>query len=472
MKYASCRMGESSAVFYKFEKDYNKVSFLGSKEIDFAGLEDFLKEFDFIDILFPASKVLYFIKQYPVVKKNQLEMIIEQDIETITHFKTAEIVFDIKQQENGQVTVYIVKKSDVAEIVDRFINNSSKIRSIIPEHEFISSGEREKSVIIGDDYSAMLDDKSQIVAGDGAKEIELRSISRISDDAEYKEWLGSLGKIDAENSSEEEILIKKSIDRFIENTISTYSDFFSGKPALFFITALIPSAIESYLKTSLKEANTIFLSDVLAEMPSAIEKGAIANFAKDEFAYKGGFEFYKRKMIAVSIMLFSAFIIFIISMQIKISNVNSEIEKLDSRTKTLTKEILGKEYPSLRQAVSVMEKTIKGDETNEKKKVYPYSSLYVMEELFPLLTFEESSIEIREFSFKDGKVRFVGNCDKLEDFNKMVENLEAHKNVKNLNKGQIRNIKGKNDFSIGFDFVTESEKKAKEDKSKKTKGAN
>lgn len=472
MKYASCRIGEKSAVFYKFEKDYNKVSFLGFKEIPFSGFEGFLKEFDFIDILFPASKVLYFIKRYPLVKKNQLEMIIEQDIETITHFKVADIVFDIRQLEDGLVAVYLVKKSDVSTVIDLFVNNSAKIRSIVPEHEFVSISERCKAVIAGENYTAMLDEKSQIISGKGIKELDLRSISRISDDVEYEEWLSSLGKIDAENSSAEEILIKKGIDKFIEHINLIYEEFFSNDLKLLLITAVLPAPIENYLKTALKDKKILFVSDILAEMPTTVEKGAVASFAKDDFAYKGGFQFYKRKMIVTAVMLISAFMIFVISMQIKISNVNSEIERLDVRTSLLTKEILGKEYPSLRQAISVMEKTIKGDVSNEKKKVYPYSSLYIMEELFPLLTFEESSIEIRDFSFKGGKVRFVGNCEKLEDFNKMVENLEVHKNIKNINKGQIRNIKGKNDFSINFEFVTESEKKTEEENAGKSKGAN
>ena len=133
------------------------------------------------------------------------------------------------------------------------------------------------------------------------------------------------------------------------------------------------------------------------------------------------------------------------------------------------KEVIGKEMPSLRQALSIMDKSIKGEASMaDKKAVYPYSALYIMEVIFPYFTFEGSTIEVSEISIKEeGKIRVVGTSSTLDDINKFTEQLEQDPLIDEINRGQINTRGDKSSFNISFNYAGQKKEDPKAKKGKK-----
>ncbi|HQI06225.1 MAG TPA: hypothetical protein PL195_13275, partial [bacterium] len=204
-------------------------------------------------------------------------------------------------------------------------------------------------------------------------------------------------------------------------------------------------------------------------IPEIVDNDSSVSFATGEFAYKGGFSFLKKRIVTAVVLYFTALIMLVAGMQMRISYLDERIEKGEERTKTLMKDVIGKEMPSLRQALSIMNKTIKGETAlADKKAVYPYSALYIMEVTFPYFTFENSTIEVSELAIKEeGKIRVTGTSSTLEDINKFTGFLEQDPLIDEINRGQINTRNDKSSFSISFSYAGPKKDDTKGKKGKK-----
>ncbi|HRZ80566.1 MAG TPA: hypothetical protein P5044_11200, partial [bacterium] len=164
-----------------------------------------------------------------------------------------------------------------------------------------------------------------------------------------------------------------------------------------------------------------------------------------------------------------ALIMLAAGMRIREGYLDTKLEDIDFRAKKVMKEVIGKELPSLRQAVAIMNKTIKGEAgVADKKALYPYSAVYIMEVIFPYAAFENSTIEVSELSIKDdGKIRLVGTSSTLDDINKLTDNLQKDPMISDLNRGQINTRADKSAFNITFQFAGVKKEDPKNKKSKK-----
>ena len=230
----------------------------------------------------------------------------------------------------------------------------------------------------------------------------------------------------------------------------TFIDFFApfagdaGETAVF-IGGVLPEGAEKIVTEmdssvfSDSQFTVFGFAKQLEMISESVDNDSTVNFATGDFAYKGGFAFLKKRAIIAFILYLAAMIMLVAGMEMRIKYLDERISEGEERTKQLMKEVIGKEMPSLRQALSIMDKSIKGEASvADKKAVYPYSALYIMENIFPYFTFENSTIEVSEISIKEeGKIRVVGTSSTLDDINKFTDLLEQDPLIDEINRGQI-----------------------------------
>jgi hypothetical protein len=487
MKFASCRINNGKLLISSFSKEYNKSSFEELISVDFDHAHDIIKEFDHLDLVLPGKDVFFYSRNYPPVNESQLKKIVIQDIESDTPFRENELLTELKTAPLEPTKVFCVTKESVRNYFEKFDQSErEKIRSIIPEEylAFKCLKGVEKAIFIGDDYSFFITDSGKIVKNTGTIELKKELATIFGGDTPESDldvWQNTGADISkSDDLSDIELRIRKAVSNFFNRVISDFTPFSENQgPTTVFINDVVPEGTEKIVSmidsSPFSDApfNIVTVNESL-EMASLVpEKGNFVNFAKGEFAYKGGFTFLKKRILLGAVLYLLTVIFLISGMQRRVGYLNERIETIDERTKTVMKEVLGKEYPSLRQAISVMNQTIQGEQgAADRKSVYSYSALNIMEAVFPLIAFEESSIEISELSIREeGKIRIAGIADNLDDINKLSDNLNGHQLITDLNRGQINTRGDKSSFNVTFEYGQLKKSDSKSVKSRK-KGSN
>ncbi len=469
MRFGACKIDSGELFVGLFEKEYKDYSFQEIKQI-FSTNKEILKECEFFDVVIPASKTLFFSKIYPPVKKEQIEKIIKQDIESETVFDSKDLIIDFASFEETTF-VYAVKKSDLVEIINTLGEEfKDKIRTIVPENAlFFKDNQPTQTIFLGIKESVFFDKNGQIITKKGFNNIK-KSLSDIfgeSDDKElFMDWFLNLTNITSETSGDSKT-VGKILSKFFKETISYFDKFQNPNEKLQIVVGFeLPKDAENLIFEALEfnsNIEIVHLTTLCQKVADFSEHSKNPNFAKEEFSYKGGFEFLKQRILIIFILFILSFLVMFISMEIRISNLDTLSNNLDKKSSKIIKSTLGKTYPSMKQALSIMIKTIKGGTlSKDKKKLYPYSSLYISEQIFPAIAFKGSTIEIKALTIKnDGKIRIAGFSQTLDDINKMIENLQKNKKISEINKGQISNRRQKNYFSISFRYGNEKPKDKK-----------
>ena len=489
MRFASCRIAGDRLLLSIFSKEYNKVQFEKQVEVKAEESSEIIKELDYIDIVAGSGDILYYSRNYPPVKSSYLRKIIASDIESETPFREGDIVFDFAGPGlKGETRVFCIRKETLGMFLSPFEQVArEKIRSIIPENIllFKSPDNLGKAIFVGESYSAIVTGDGQIIKAEGLSRLRLELVSVFSGsdpEGELNTWLNAAGDISRPMElTDVELRIRKVVMAFFERMFSFFA-LYAGEQCItgVFLGDVLPNGSEKIIESM---DSSVFsqvpfivysLADSLEMTANVAEKADTVNLASGEFAYKGGFTFLKKRIILGAVLYAAAIVLLIAGMQIRKSYLDTRLEDIDTRTKKVMKEVIGKELPSLRQAVSIMNKTIKGEMgAADKKAVYPYSAVYIMEVVFPYAAFENSTIEISELSIKDeGKIRLVGTSSTLDDINKLTENLQADPLISDLNRGQINTRADKSAFNITFQFagVKKEDPKSKKTKKKGSKG--
>lgn len=488
MQFATIRPANGRVHLYAFEKEYNRTVDIGYRLIQQKDVEEELKKFDFVDLVLPAQDVFYYIKKYPPIGKSQLDKIISQEMTLETPFTPDEMLIVHTQEdiENGKTLVMSVKKEKIHTIIASLGGEiKEKIRMIIPEQLLLfNSQDVDKTVFIGSSSISIAEKNGQFILSGGIEQLhtDLRLQFPDMEDDDYTIWLETLGDIsDLQELNPDEIRARNFFEKWLKRVVASVKPWVADSATITWVFSdTLPGNGESILQDALEqekvdyEYDMVLASSLLQQLGTAGTKNRLLNFAKGEFTYRGGMQFLKIRLFAALIIFAVLLITTVLAMQIRLSSLNELSDSIDKKNKKITKEILGKEYPSLRQAVSVMNKTISGGNAKKSKNLHPYTAIATMEVLFPLIAFPESTIEIKDFSVKDGgKIRLTGESDSLDDINKMVENIEALEQVGEVNKGQINSRKGKNRFNIHFEYLPKQPeilKKSTKKEKKKAKG--
>lgn len=484
MRFASCRISGGRLLLSIFSKEYNKLQFEEQVAVGIEGSSEVIKDLDYIDLIIGAGDVLYYSRNYPPVKSTHLKRIIVSDIESETPFREDEVVFDISgPSAKGETQVFCVKKETLGTALSPFEPSvKEKIRSIIPENIllFQNPDSLEKAVFIGEDYSAFVTSGGQILKSEGTGKLRSELLTVFSGDdpeKELAEWLGASGDISRPMElTDVEMRIRKVVIGFFERIFAFFAPY-AGEPGLtgIFISDVLPSGTEKLIEGldssifSQAPFSVYSLADSLEMAANLAERSDAVNLATGDFAYKGGFTFLKKTIILAAVFYAAALVMLLAGMQIRKGYLDDKLEDIDARAKRVMKDVIGKELPSLRQATAIMNKTIKGEAgAADKKALYPYSAVYIMEVIFPYAAFENSTIEVSELSIKDdGKIRLVGTSSTLDDINKLTDNLQKDPMISELNRGQINTRADKSAFNITFQFAGVKKEDPKSKKSKK-----
>lgn len=484
MKFASCRAVRDGFLIDTFSKEYNKTTFEKSEFAKKDAAAEIFKNFDYIDFVCPGREMLFFARNYPPVKYAYLRKIVAQDIESETPFKEDEMMIDVKnfQKGSGEMNVFAIRKEVVRDFLGSFDDSArEKVRSIVPEEVLFFKSEipLKKAVFVNDDYSLMVLPDGQIVKNGGLDELRSDMLAIFGGENPQEEldsWLKVANLGSPEGLSDIEVRIRKTIISFFEKTFEFFAPFAGeiGETAVF-TGGLLPEGTTEIIEeidSSLFSESGFIVYDYTRQLEmasNAVDNDSAVNFAVGDFAYKGGFAFLKKRAIIAAVLYLLAVLMLVFGMEMRKSYLDSRIEEGENRTKQLMKDVIGKEMPSLRQALSIMDKAIKGEAgIADKKAVYPYSALYIMEIIFPYFTFENSTIEVSEISIKEeGKIRVVGTSNSLEDINKFTELLEQDPLVDEINRGQINTRGDKSSFNISFSYAGQKKEDPKAKKSKK-----
>ena len=485
MKFASCRAANGGFLIDTFSKEYNKTTFEKSEFADKSAAADLFKNFDYIDFVCSGREMLYYARNYPPVKHSYLRKIVAQDIESETPFKEDGLMIEVKnfQKGSGDMNVFAVEKDVIRKALLDFDDAArEKVRSIVPEEILFFKTEipLKKAIFVNDDYSLMVFADGQIVRNGGLNELRNDMLSIFGGEdpqAELDSWLSvavDLSKPD--ELSDIEVRIRKTIIAFFEKLFDFFAPF-AGDPGetAVFIGGILPEGAEKIIREmdpSVFSDSQFVVYDFATQLQmisESVDNDSTVNFATGDFAYKGGFAFLKKRAIIALILYVAAILMLVVGMEMRIKYLDDRISTGEERTKQLMKEVIGKEMPSLRQALSIMDKSIKGEASMaDKKSVYPYSALYIMEIIFPYFTFENSTIEVSEISIKEeGKIRVVGTSNTLDDINKFTELLEQDPLIDEINRGQINTRGDKSSFNISFNYAGPKKEDPKAKKSKK-----
>lgn len=468
MRFASCRFLKDKVLFCSFEKEYNKVEFEEMFVLDMEAAVEKIREYDYLDLVVPAKDVLYYSRNYPPVKSSYLKKIVAQDLETETPFKESELIIDVRKFPAREDTkVFCIRKKSIESLLEIMDDTGrDKFRTIIPENIlFLNNAENyEKAIFVGTDYSVIVNNSGQVARTEGLEIVfnQIRDVLGDENDEELNKWIRASGDISkSSNLSDIEIRISKIIIGFFTDILKVFSPYAgkTGKTAIF-VDSMMPfgteKIVESLDSSAFSDEPVKYFSaeSALKQVSDIADSDSAVNFAVGDYAYKGGFSFLKKRIILGAVLYIFALIMLVAGMQIRKGYLDERIERGQEKTAKVMKEVLGKSYPSARQALSIMKKTIRGEtEGIDKKSVFPYSALFIMERIFPHAVFEGSTIEIGDLSIKEeGKIRLSGLSDTLEDINKLTENLESDELIFNLNRGQINSRGSKNSFKISFSF--------------------
>jgi len=431
MRFAVCKIDNQEIFAGLFEKEYKDYSFKEIKQI-FSTNKEILKECEFFDVIIPASKILFFSKIYPPVKKEQIEKIVKQDIESETVFNSKDLIIDFISVEE-KTFVFAVKKTDLTNTISTLGEEyKDKIRTIIPENALLfEENKPTQTIFIGEKESVFFDKDGQIITKKGFLNIKnslIEIFGKSQNDELFMDWFLSLENITSSDSGDSRT-VGKILFKFFKETIEYFEKFQTPTEKLkIAIGFQLPKNAENLISEATEFKNNIeiiTLKTITEKAVEAFEQNKTIDFAKEEFSYKGGFKFLKQRILMIFILFIFSFLIMFTSMEIRISNLDTLSDNLDKKSNKIIKSTLGKTYPSMKQALSIMIKTIKGGLVKDKKKLFPYSSLYISEQIFPSIAFKGSTIEIKALTIKsDGKIRIAGFSDTLDDINKMIENLQ------------------------------------------------
>ncbi len=472
MKFAACVLQGEDILIQEFIKEYNQVSMLDFLEMPISEASEKLAEYDFVDFVVPSRDVLYYEKTFPPVNRDKLMNIIEQDIETETSFSSEDVIIQ-PYTKNGKTVVMMIPREKLMSIVSAVGEvNREKIRSFIPEEmlHFIKSDKDDAAIFIGYDYTAFVSRSGQVIHKKGFSSIKkaAREIFGSSGSEEdFKEWLSSMENLTNEdNLSDDEIRLRKKFLNFCDELYERFSLFMKDHAevsGVYLFSSFSDKFRALFPKSSWDVSESaLFPSSELLNSVRLQGEDDNVNFARKEFAYKGGFSFIKKRIIATVLLCIASYIIMVISMQLKLTNLKKESDEITAKARKLAEDVIGRDMPSQRQALSIMKRTVNEGHIESGKKLYKYSALYLMEEIFPLIAFEDSSVDIKNINISNsGDVRLTGYSDTLEDINKATENIETHPHVTDMNKGQISSRRGRNSFSLNFKFVVEKQQENK-----------
>ncbi len=171
----------------------------------------------------------------------------------------------------------------------------------------------------------------------------------------------------------------------------------------------------------------------------------IVNFRKDEFVYKGEYDFLKKQLLKYGI---AAAIVVILALSLtvyKFRMLKKYDEQLNSSLQEVTKQILGKPYDNFTTALAVIK-----SKTEPKNLSIPTNSAFDYFMFFSDAFPQEVDVNIRALEIGDKKIRMEGETDSFESVDRVVNSLKKNSCFKEITKGKVK--KSPDGKKIDFDL--------------------
>ncbi|GEM_PF-2565236 len=176
-----------------------------------------------------------------------------------------------------------------------------------------------------------------------------------------------------------------------------------------------------------------------------LTKRQLINFRKDEFIYKGEYEFIKRQLMKYGIV---AVIIILLAVSLtiyKFRMLSQYDNKLNNSLAEITKQILGKPYDNFTTALAVIK-----SKTEPKNLSIPTNSAFDYFMFFSDSFPQEVDVNIRALEIGDKKIRMEGETDSFESVDRVVNALKKNNCFKDITKGKVK--KSPDGKKIDFDL--------------------
>ncbi|MGC9043801.1 MAG: hypothetical protein ACP5KG_08085 [Myxococcota bacterium] len=179
---------------------------------------------------------------------------------------------------------------------------------------------------------------------------------------------------------------------------------------------------------------------------SELTRRQLINFRKDEFVYRGEFEFLKRQLIKYGIAVVIIVLLAISLTIYKLRALSKYDELLNNSLSEVTKQILGKPYDNFTTALAVIK-----SKTEPKNLSIPKTSAFdyfmYFSDAFPT----EVDVNIRTLEIGDKKIRMEGETDSFESVDRVVNALKKNSCFKDITKGKVK--KSPDGKRIDFDLA-------------------
>ncbi|MCX7943261.1 MAG: hypothetical protein N2746_01975 [Deltaproteobacteria bacterium] len=171
----------------------------------------------------------------------------------------------------------------------------------------------------------------------------------------------------------------------------------------------------------------------------------LINFRKNEFVYRGEYDFLKRQLIRYGVALTLILLLAIGLTVYKFRMLSKYDEQLNSYLAEVTKQILGKPYDNFTTALAVIK-----SKTEPKNLSIPANSAFdyfmFLSDAFP----QEIDVNIRVLEIGDKKIRIEAETDSFESVDRVVNSLKKNSCLKDITKGKVK--KSPDGKKIDFDL--------------------
>ena len=185
-------------------------------------------------------------------------------------------------------------------------------------------------------------------------------------------------------------------------------------------------------------------------------KGKLINLRKNELAYAGEFQFYKRQIVQVAIGLAFLLLFAFMNVGTDLWALGHQHDQLMNRMSQVTKKVLGKPITNPKRALAIMGETIGGKVGDEDLPIPEVSATTLIAEVANRMQTASIDARLTELSYKvlrnNITMKIKGNADSIPTVGKIEETLSHYRCFKRINPGSTRQSVGGTRIEFSFEM--------------------
>ncbi|MCX7959429.1 MAG: hypothetical protein N3B13_10315, partial [Deltaproteobacteria bacterium] len=399
-------------------------------------------------VVMPPQEVITGIVEFPLTDRKKIESALKFELENETMESPENLLYDyrvINNQDNKTQVIYYAAKKD-------------SIRTVLSEMQ-----------ILGVD-PAYLVSQQNLCSGLYKSVFEKKAPKGVKLFLDISDGMLTLSFVDSEGISFGRVMGIKDIrqeSQIIRNFIAATIQYFRIRARREVNEAYIISDDDSagviyellsqdiglspVSRLSFRDAESADIESdyvmLFAALNGRVEltRKQIINFRKDEFIYKGEYDFLKKQIVKYGV---AALIVILLALSLtvyKFRMLSKYDEQLNNSLAEVTKQILGKPYDNFTTALAVIK-----SKTEPKNLSIPTNSAFDYFMFFSDSFPQDVDVNIRVLEIGDKKIRMEGETDSFESVDRVVNSLKKNTCFKDITKGKVK--KSPDGKKIDFDL--------------------